>query len=218
MNLKTYSIEPFEPSNFKSFFKKRVKFEINEKALKENLFDSGLKGFEDLQKSEVKLNIKKPVLFYPGCGFDALLPLIVLKSLFSYFNEATIVFADTMLPISSVIGYFKQLTGVERIFKKKNMVRFEYEDCKINCLFIESDVVLRYPDINSIDVYLERGFQMFREKNPMFIDKSIEILNKNGLFLTDFGDIMRKDLKHIELPESVLNLGLYKGFKVYRKE
>ncbi len=218
MSLKTYSIEPFTPNNFKSFFKKRVKFEINEKALRENLFSEGIKGFEDLQKSEVKLNVKKPVLFYPGCGFDALLPLIVLKTLFGYFHEATIIFADTILPISPVIGYFKQLTGVERIFKKGNMVKFEYEDCKINCLFIESDVVLQYPDISSIDVYLERGFEMFRNKNPMFLDKNIEILNKKGLFLTDFGDITRDDLKHIEMPESVLNLGLYKGFKVYRKE
>lgn len=218
MSLKIYSIEPFTPNNFKSFFKKKKKFEINEKALRENLFEEGIKGFEDLRKSEIKLKIKKPVLFYPGCGFDALLPIIVLKSLFGYFHEATIIFADMTLPMNVVIGYFKQLTGVERIFKKGNMIRLDYEDCRINCLFLEMNVIEQYPEIKEIDVYIERGFEMFRNKNPMFLAKSIELLRKGGLFLTDFGDLTKEDLKEIGLPASVLNLGLYKGFKVYRKK
>ncbi|OYT32656.1 hypothetical protein DRJ22_03835 [Candidatus Woesearchaeota archaeon] len=215
MRTKTIEVQPFKPNNLKSFFKKKKEFEI--KNLKEFLFDEAVQSFDGLKKTNIKLKIKKPVLFYPGSAWDALLPVIVLKTLFEYFYEATIIFADTTLPVNTVLGYFKQLTGTDKIYTKGNMARIVYENCIINCLFLEEDVVARFPEIEKYDVYLERGFQMFREKNPLFLEKSIELLKKGGLFITDYGNLKRKDLKELEIPKSAIQLGLYKGFKVYEK-
>lgn len=151
---------------------------------------------------------KNPTLFYAGSGEDILLPLLILDGLEA--NDATIILADKQLHPDIVAGYVQQLTGCIHRKTTKNTHTFAFRDRTLTITYLEQDIVLAYPNV-TYDIYLERGFQLFRKSSHTYLQKAINQLNKNGLLISDYLDI---PLKRIPTPD-LTTLGFYKNFSIY---
>jgi len=128
---------------------------------------------------------KNPVLFYPGCGADILMPLHYLEILFPSVQNITFIFND----VDNNLGLIKTIlddVGVH-FREKKNNLQFYWNSILIDLQFIQGNVFQILPKIPSFDVYFERAFRIMKDDHPEYENRIYQKLNSNGLLISDSG-------------------------------
>ena len=187
---------------FSDRFAKKTAFRVEASRF---LTNEEIKGFEALKMDKENISI-----FYPGSGNDILRPLMLLGN----FKTARIILADKNLDPDMAAGYFSEITGCRNFTKLGNTYSFEFTDRTVMIECHEIDVLLKFPDINDIDVYFERAFQIFRQASPDFFLQVKMKLAKEAKIISDYGDIF--GMEKIEVPEEAKAIGFYKNLGVYR--
>jgi len=128
---------------------------------------------------------KNPVLFYPGCGADILMPLHYLEILFHSVQNITFIFND----IDNNLGLIKTILDEVGIsFKeKKDFLQFYWNDHLIDLQFFQGNVFQILPQIPSFDIYFERAFRIMKDDHPQYENQIYRKLNPKGILISDSG-------------------------------
>ena len=157
----------------------------NEEKVKEYLFPDeyqNLALLKDIPRMEYS---ETPILFYPGCGADILMPLKYVEFLFPRLRDITFIFNDT----DNNLGLIKTILDDVGISfqQKKNTLAFYWNNILVNLQFIQGNVFQILPKIPSFDVYFERAFRIMKDDHPEYENRIYQKLNSNGLLISDSG-------------------------------
>ncbi|RMF54537.1 hypothetical protein D6745_04945 [Candidatus Woesearchaeota archaeon] len=234
METKTRDASDFNPSIIQVikhiFFK--PKFSLNTKAIKEMIFDYEYANYKILKPllSDIKFDKEEITMFYPGCGFDSVFPLLYLDILLTKKNKKVdLILNDINISHDLMCKAFQKVTGLnyaKKIGKARYYKKFRllFKDKEIMLHTFESNVLEARPKILSkgIDIYFERGFKIIRESSENFLPFVLKHVRKKGLIIVDqrIDDpnlIKEFSLKEInkKIPK---DFGFYKDLTIYRKE
>ncbi len=129
---------------------------------------------------------ENPVLFYPGCGADILLPLKYVEILFPRSRNITFIFNDT----DNNLGVIKTIldeVGVSFKEKKKNILQFYWNGILVHLKFIQGNVFQIIAGLPPFDIYFERAFRIMKDEHPEYENQIYQKLNSNGIIISDSG-------------------------------
>lgn len=143
---------------------------------------------------------ENPVLFYPGCGADILMPLQYLEILFPRLRNVTFIFNDA----DNNFGLIKTiLDDVGVSFKeKKNFLQFYWNGILVDFKFIQGNVFQILPQISAFDIYFERAFRIMKDDHLDYENKIYQKLRPNGIIISDSG------FQHLPLEKKEVSLEL----------
>jgi hypothetical protein len=154
----------------------------NLKIFKNYLFDDEYHYFKEIKKTKNKINVQKPIFYYPGSGDDIITPLIIVDKLFENKNFKFI-FQDK-------VDFFKNikftLNNLKIPFSKfKQGIKFYYNQKEIELIF-------NVKDVNKFiephyDIYYERRFRIMKEEVFNYEKTIYQNLNKQGIIISDSG-------------------------------
>lgn len=157
----------------------------NENKVKEYLFP------DDYQNLSLLTGIPKleypenPILFYPGCGADILMPLKYAEILFPRLRHITFLLND----IDNNFGLIKTILDEVGIsFEEgKNKLLFYWNDILVNLQYIQGNIFKTLPTVPSFDLYFERAFRIMKDDHPGYEKHVYEKLNPKGILVSDSG-------------------------------
>jgi hypothetical protein len=123
----------------------------------------------------------KPLLFYPGCGSDILMPLLYVERMFPETKEFNFLFVD-INDLFSFITTTLDEVGVS-FQQKNNELIFYWDDILINLEFKQADVF--HIDLPEFDIYFELFFRIMKQDG--FEEKAFSKLKSNGILISDSG-------------------------------
>ena len=175
-----------------------------EDKIKEYLFP------DEYQNLSLLLNIPKleypehPILFYPGCGADILMPLKYAEILFPKLRNITFIFND----IDNNIGLIKTILDEIGIsFKeKKNFLQFYWNGILVDLTFIQGNIFPTLNQIPAFDIYFERAFRIMKDDNPKYENQIYEKLNSKGILISDSG-FRHVPLEKVEVSQELSSYG-----------
>ncbi|MEK6905285.1 MAG: hypothetical protein AABX24_02685 [Nanoarchaeota archaeon] len=129
---------------------------------------------------------ENPILFYPGCGADILLPLKYVEILFPRLRNVTLIFNDT----DNNLGIIKTIldeVGISFKEKKKNLLQFYWNGILVHLKFIQGNVFQIIIDLLPFDIYFERAFRIMKDEHPEYENQIYQKLNSNGILISDSG-------------------------------
>ncbi|MEK6939955.1 MAG: hypothetical protein AABX31_04465 [Nanoarchaeota archaeon] len=156
-----------------------------EDKIKEYLFP------DEYQNLSLLLNIPKleyseyPILFYPGCGADILMPLKYIEILFPRLRQISFIFND----VDNTLGLIKSiLDDVGISFEsKKNYLQFYWNGILVNFNFIQGNVFQLLSQLPLFDIYFERAFRIMKDDHPEYENVIYQKLNPTGILISDSG-------------------------------
>ena len=180
------------------------KNQLDEEQLKNYLFDKDYETLKSLKSMEkIKLSVKKPVLFYPGCGSDVIFPLYYVKNLFSNIKNVKLILVDILDSLELIKSNLFEL-GIK--FKnQRNGVKFYWGDIFVNLVFYEANVD-KILDNVSYDIYFERNFRIMRSEIQDYEKRVFSSLNSGGVLISDNGFEEFK-LKRIKIDDKISSYG-----------
>lgn len=127
---------------------------------------------------------ENPVLFYPGCGADILMPLKYMEILFPRLRNITFIFND----IDNNFGLIKTiLDDVGVSFKEgKNKLQFYWDGVLVDLQFLHGNI-FALQNIPTFDIYFERAFRIMKGDHPDYENKIFQKLPHNGIIISDSG-------------------------------
>ncbi len=157
----------------------------SEEKVKEYLFSDEYQNLSfllEIQKLECPEN---PVLFYPACGVDVLMPLKYVEILFPRLRNITFIFND----VDNNLGLIKTvLDDVGISFKsKKNSLQFYWNGILIGLKFVQGNIFQTIRHIPSFDIYFERAFRIMKDEHPEYEQQIYQKLNPKGILISDSG-------------------------------
>lgn len=200
-------INPVISSKWEYWFPK--KFKINYK----HYSDSEIKALESLKESDLYIEQDQVTIVYPGSSHDTKLPLILLEGL-TKFKRAKIIMMDLSISPREVSNHLHILTGSKGFVVKDNKAKFNWKDKQIEIETHNLDLRYGFPELQEYQIYIERGFQLFRDGIPDFLHRITKNLKENGLLITDYGDGIYEEQK---VNPDIKKLGFYKNLKIYKK-
>jgi len=170
---------------------------------------------------------KRLTIYSPGVGKDIASLFMIYDAAVSKANKhADLIFVemrDMYEELLHQIGLFTSGAAIIRRGgdKEKYLADVYYKDRSFRIVYYLRDISDSFPRElkHSIDIYYERAFQMFRDKNFMFSSLVSQNMNPYGLVMTDYGfdfGSYDKDFKRISGIPS--NFGLYKKFQVWQRK
>ncbi len=171
-----------------------------EDKIKEYLFPDEYQNLlllHDLPRQEYP---EHPVLFYPGCGADILLPLKYLEILFPRLRKITFIFNDQ----DNNLGLIKTiLDDVGVSFKqKKNYLQFYWNGMLVNLTFTQGDIFKIVSHIPSFDIYFERAFRIMKDDHPEYENQIYQKLKNKGILISDSG-FQHLPLERVEVSQEL---------------
>lgn len=156
-----------------------------EEKMKEYLFPDEYQNLFlllDLPKLEYPEN---PVLFYPGCGADILMPLKYVEILFPKLKNITFIFndLDNNLPIIKTILEEVGISFQER----KNVLQFYWNNLLVDLKFLQGNVFQLFPEMPVFDIYFERAFRIMKDDHEKYEEKIYQKLKSKGILISDSG-------------------------------
>ncbi len=158
----------------------------NEDKVKEYLFPDEYKNLSlllDLPKLEYH---KNPILFYPGCGADILIPLKYIEILFPLLCNVTFIFNDA----DNNLGLIKTIlddVGISFQEPKKNSLRFYWGGILVDLKFIQGNVFQLLSSLPEFDIYFERAFRIMKDDHLQYEQQIYHKLKPNGILISDSG-------------------------------
>lgn len=136
----------------------------------------------DVHKIEYPEN---PVLFYPGCGADILMPLKYVEILFPKLKNITFIFndLDNNLPIIKTILEEVGISFQER----KNVLQFYWNNLLVDLKFLQGNVFQLFPEMPVFDIYFERAFRIMKDDHEKYEEKIYQKLKSKGILISDSG-------------------------------
>ena len=156
-----------------------------EEKIKEYLFP------DEYQNLSLLLELPKlgypehPVLFYPGCGADILMPLKYAEILFPRLRNITFIFND----IDNNLGLIKTILDEIGIsFKeKKNDLQFYWNGILVDLAFIQGNIFQILYRVPTFDIYFERAFRIMKDEYPEYENQIYHKLPAQGILISDSG-------------------------------
>jgi len=205
--------------------KPTAEFELNHEAIKKdskNNYDSYLKiksWFDKKQLRQKEIN-----MFHPGSGNDIVSPLLIYDAIVSSNKVLNMVCIDTRDFSDGIILHLKKYTKdpiIKKVERKgKQIVQVAYKDKQFNIIFYTAPFGYIFPSelVENIDIYYERGFEMFRSNDYMAMYKVYANIKKLGLMITDhsfyFGSHANKFKRIKGLPKQ---FGFYENFQIWQR-
>lgn len=124
-------------------------------------------------------------LLYPGCGVDILTPLLYLNSLFPQLHQATFIFVDKDLPLTTIKAILDDV-GIS-FAEHQNSFSFFWNSVLIKVEGITGDIFQLLPALPSYDLYFEKAFRIMKESDPGYEEKVFARLRPGGLIISDSG-------------------------------
>lgn len=158
----------------------------NEERVKEYLFPDEYQNISLLTEIPQIKYPENPVLFYPGCGADILMPLKYVEILFPRLRNITFIFNDT----DNNLGVIKTIldeVGVSFKEKKKNILQFYWNEILVDLKFIRGNVFQIITSLPPFDIYFERAFRIMKDEHPEYENQIYQKLNSNGVIISDSG-------------------------------
>lgn len=126
-----------------------------------------------------------PVLLYPGCGADILMPLKYIEILFPRLRNITFIFND----LDNNFGLIKTvLDDVGVTFKeKKNFLQFYWNGILVDLRFIQGNIFQTLHQIPAFDIYFERAFRIMKDNHEDYENQVYQKLNPSGILISDSG-------------------------------
>jgi len=158
----------------------------NEDKVKEYLFPDEYQNLSlllDLPKLEYHQN---PILFYPSCGADILMPLKYLEILFPLLCNVTFIFNDA----DNNLGLIKTIlddVGISFREPKINSLLFYWDDILVNLKFIQGNVFQLLSSLPEFDIYFERAFRIMKDDHLQYEQQIYHKLKPNGILISDSG-------------------------------
>ncbi|MBI2581936.1 hypothetical protein HYV87_02285 [Candidatus Woesearchaeota archaeon] len=142
---------------------------------------------------------ENPIMFYPGCGADILMPLKYIEILFPRLRNITFIFND----IDNTLGLIKTvLDDVGVSFEsKKNSLQFYWNSILIDLQFLHENV-FTLKDLPAFDIYFERAFRIMKDDHPEYENWIYQKLNPNGILISDSG-FQHLPLEKIEISQEL---------------
>ena len=145
---------------------------------------------DEYQNLSLLLNLPKlglpenPILFYPGCGADILMPLKYIEILFPRLRNVTFIFND----IDNTFGLIKTvLDDVGISFElNRNSLQFYWNGILVDLQFLHENV-FTLKDLPAFDIYFERAFRIMKDDYPDYENQIYQQLNPKGIFISDSG-------------------------------
>jgi len=150
----------------------------NREKVRELVFSDYLPHLEKLPQLRLSSH---PLLFYPGCGSDIILPLLYVEKMFFHIKEFSFLFID----INDLLQLIKTtLDEVGVSFSEDhNKIDFYWEDQLIHLEFQQGDV--SKIELPKYDIYFEQFFRIMKPEG--FEEVAYERLKKNGILISDNG-------------------------------
>ncbi len=158
----------------------------SEERVKEYLFPDEYQNLSLLTEIPRMEYPENPILFYPGCGADILLPLKYVEILFPRLRNITFIFND----IDNNLGIIKTIldeVGISFKEKKKNLLQFYWNGILVHLKFIQGNVFQIITDLPPFDIYFERAFRIMKDEHPEYENQIYQKLNSNGVLISDSG-------------------------------
>ncbi len=137
----------------------------------------------DLPKLEYP---KNPVLFYPGCGADILLPLHYMEILFPRLQNIHFIFND----LDNNLGLFKTIlddVGVSFQELKKNHLQFYWKGILVDLQFLQGNIFPTLSQIPDFNIYFERAFRIMKDGHENYEQQIYQKLKPKGILISDSG-------------------------------
>lgn len=156
-----------------------------EDKVKEYLFPDeyqNLSLLTDLPRMEYPEN---PILFYPGCGADVLMPLKYVEILFPKLQNITFLLND----IDNNFGLIKTILDEVGIsFKEdKNKLQFYWNGIFVELQYLQGNIFQMLSIVPAFDIYFERAFRIMKDELPDYENQIYQKLNPNGILISDSG-------------------------------
>ena len=156
----------------------------NPKKLQQYLFPDeyqNLSLLADIPRMEYPEN---PILFYPGCGADILMPLKYMEMLFPRLRAITFIFND----IDNNFGLIKTiLDDVGVSFKEeRNKLQFYWNGVLVDLQFLHGNI-FALQNFPTFDIYFERAFRIMKDDHPGYENQIFQKLRHNGIIISDSG-------------------------------
>ncbi|MFT4304221.1 MAG: hypothetical protein ACMXYG_06665 [Candidatus Woesearchaeota archaeon] len=206
---------------FQIFLKK---YKLNHSLLKQELsseYDTYIKLKEWFKGK--KINKKKLLIYYPGCGSDISSLLLVLDAI-SDSKEIEVVFVDIRDFYDGILNqlhtYAPGVWIVNHVLNEKYSATAYYKDLTIKINYYISDAESFFPPDckKNIDIYYERAFEIFRSDNSMINYPIFKNIKPLGFLISDYGfnfKTQKKSFKKLKKIPKVF--GLYNNFQIWQK-
>ena len=173
----------------------------NEEKIQEYLFPDeylNLSLLKNIYRMEYPEN---PILFYPGCGADILMPLKYVEILFPRLRNITFIFNDA----DNNLGLIKTIlddVGISFKQKKKNFLQFYWKGILVDLKFIQGNAFEMVAGISAFDIYFERAFRIMKDDHDDYEEKVFQKLKPNGILISDSG-YQQLPLEKIEVSQEL---------------
>ena len=156
-----------------------------EEKIQEYLFPDEYQSLSLLKNLPTLEYPENPILFYPGCGADVLMPLKYIEILFPQLRHATFIFND----IDNNFGLIKTvLDNVGISFQEKeDSLQFYWNNILISLKYIQGNIFQITSSIPHFDIYFERAFRIMKDDSIEYERKMYERLNSQGILISDSG-------------------------------
>lgn len=156
-----------------------------EEKIKQYLFSDEYQNLSLLSEIPKLEYPEHPILFYPGCGADILIPLKYVEILFPRLRSITFIFND----LDNNVGIFKTILDDVGISfnEKKNKLQFYWKDILVGLKFQQGNVFQLIKEIPAFDIYFERAFRIMKEEHPDYENQIYQKLNSKGILISDSG-------------------------------
>jgi len=146
--------------------------------IKELVFSDYLPYLDNLPQLNLPSN---PLLFYPGCGSDILMPLLYVEKMFPAIKEFSFLFID-INDLLQLIQTTLDEVGVS-FSQDGNKIDFYWDEKLIHLEFQQGDV--SKIDLPEYDLYFEQFFRIMKPEG--FEEIAYNKLKSNGILISDNG-------------------------------
>ncbi len=157
-------------------------------AVDQYLFSDEKCYLKSLENVRISLPVRKPLIFYPGCGVDIVWFLHVVKRVFDVF-EMNVLFMDQDY-VQGIIETILDDIGVS-FDRQGNILHFYFQGILVHLTIQNGNVFDVLENVPMYDVYFERAFRLMRDAVFGYERWVFEKLRLGGVLISDcgYGDV-----------------------------